>query len=45
MSVMQNIEKGKTYKVSFYVHSLQPIQLSVSLIGSKLQTLATSDIK
>ncbi|KAL8460099.1 hypothetical protein ACS0TY_031855 [Phlomoides rotata] len=40
-----NIEMGKTYKVSFYVRSLQPIDLSVSLIGSKLQTLATSDIQ
>ncbi|KAL0316706.1 UNVERIFIED_CONTAM: Alpha-L-arabinofuranosidase 1 [Sesamum radiatum] len=40
-----NIEQGKTYKVTFYVRSLQPIELSVSLIGSNgLQKLATADI-
>ncbi|KAH6794521.1 alpha-L-arabinofuranosidase 1 [Perilla frutescens var. hirtella] len=40
-----NIERGKIYRVTFYVRSLQPIEMSVSFIGSKLQTLATSDIK
>lgn len=40
-----NIEQGKRYRVTFYVRSLQPIEMSVSFIGSKLQTLATSDIK
>lgn len=40
-----NIEQGKTYKVTFYVRSLQPIEMSVSLIGSNaLQKLATADI-
>ncbi|KAK4392563.1 Alpha-L-arabinofuranosidase 1 [Sesamum angolense] len=40
-----NIEQGKTYKVTFYVRSLQPVELSVSLIGSNgLQKLATADI-
>ncbi|KAI3446535.1 hypothetical protein Pfo_003200 [Paulownia fortunei] len=37
-----NIEQGKTYKVTLYVRSLQPIEMSVSFIGSNgLQTLAT----
>lgn len=40
-----NIEKGKRYRVTFYVRALQPIELSVSFIGSKMQTLATSDVK
>ncbi|KAK6151384.1 hypothetical protein DH2020_014019 [Rehmannia glutinosa] len=41
-----NIEQGKTYKVTLYVRSLQPIEISVSFIGSNgLQTLATADIK
>ncbi|KAL7093011.1 hypothetical protein ACP275_11G016800 [Erythranthe tilingii] len=40
-----NIEQGKTYKVTFYVRSLQPIVMSVSFIGSNgLQTLAAADI-
>ncbi|KAK6151373.1 hypothetical protein DH2020_014008 [Rehmannia glutinosa] len=41
-----NIEQGKTYKVTLYIRSLQPIEISVSFIGSNgLQTLATADIK
>ncbi|KAG6410580.1 hypothetical protein SASPL_128642 [Salvia splendens] len=40
-----NIEKGKRYRVAFYVRSLQPIEMSVSFIGSKEQRLATYDIK
>ncbi|XP_047943668.1 alpha-L-arabinofuranosidase 1-like [Salvia hispanica] len=40
-----NIEKGKRYRVAFYVRSLQPIEMSVSFIGSKEQKLATYDIK
>ncbi|KAK6127141.1 hypothetical protein DH2020_039106 [Rehmannia glutinosa] len=41
-----NIEQGKTYKVTIYIRSLQPIEISVSFIGSNgLQTLATADIK
>ncbi|KAL0346110.1 UNVERIFIED_CONTAM: Alpha-L-arabinofuranosidase 1 [Sesamum radiatum] len=40
-----NIEQGKTYKVTFYVRSMQPIEMSVSLIGSNgLQKLATADV-
>ncbi|KAK4485617.1 hypothetical protein RD792_008260, partial [Penstemon davidsonii] len=40
-----NIEQGKTYKVTFYVRSSQPIEISLSLIGSNgLQILATSNI-
>ncbi|CAA0832883.1 Alpha-L-arabinofuranosidase 1 [Striga hermonthica] len=40
-----NIEQGKIYKVSLYVRSLQPIELSVSLFGSNgLQMLATAVI-
>lgn len=43
---LQNIEEGETYIVTLYVRSLQPIEMSVSLIGSDgLQTLATADIK
>ncbi|PIN21121.1 Non-reducing end alpha-L-arabinofuranosidase [Handroanthus impetiginosus] len=40
-----NIEQGETYKVTLYVRSLEPIEMSVSFIGSNgLQTLATADI-
>ncbi|KAG8367779.1 hypothetical protein BUALT_Bualt16G0108200 [Buddleja alternifolia] len=40
-----NIEQGKTYKVTFYVRSSEPLQMSVSFVGTNgLQTLATSDI-
>ncbi|KAL3819657.1 hypothetical protein ACJIZ3_005562 [Penstemon smallii] len=40
-----NIEQGKAYKVTFYVRSSQPIEISVSFIGSNgRQTLATSNI-
>ncbi|KAL2501998.1 Alpha-L-arabinofuranosidase 1 [Forsythia ovata] len=40
-----NIEQGQTYKVIFYVRSLNPLEMSVSFIGSNgLQTLATADI-
>ncbi|KAL3841122.1 hypothetical protein ACJIZ3_025713 [Penstemon smallii] len=38
-----NIEEGKTYKLVLYVRSLGPINVSVSLTGSK-QTLATADL-
>lgn len=31
--------------MAFYVRSLQPIEMSVSFIGSKEQKLATYDIK
>lgn len=42
---LQNMEQGKAYKVTFYVRSLQPIEMSVSFIGSDgVQKLATADI-
>ncbi|XP_057767395.1 alpha-L-arabinofuranosidase 1-like [Salvia miltiorrhiza] len=40
-----NIEQGKSYRVVFFIRSLQPVEMSVSFIGSKQQKLATSDIK
>lgn len=40
-----NIEQGKTYKVTLYVRSPEPIKLSVSFVGSDgVQTLAKTDI-
>ncbi|KAL3629834.1 aspartate-semialdehyde dehydrogenase-like protein [Castilleja foliolosa] len=41
-----NIEKGKTYKVTFYVRSSQPIELSVLFVSSNgQQILATAVVK